>query len=170
VLIIWVNFEYINSLSLRDTHQLKKEKNETPRTFAVEKQYSIHWMNPASLIDQKHEEEWTKITDKVWNRTTAHTEYLMVSTVSNLVKFWVYIYSVLQRDDWYRYFRKNMSNIPGDNGSSLNKLIKLKIIALGWFPPEPWGDIHLDNWDGQTVLSTHRLFWGLTHPLTQGIV
>jgi hypothetical protein len=29
-----------------------------------------------------------------------------------------------------RYFRKNMSKIPGDNGSSLNKLITLKIIAL----------------------------------------
>jgi hypothetical protein len=28
------------------------------------------------------------------------------------------------------YFRKNMSNIPGDNGSSLNKLITLQIIAL----------------------------------------
>jgi hypothetical protein len=28
------------------------------------------------------------------------------------------------------YFRKNMSKIPVDNGSSLNKLITLKIIAL----------------------------------------
>jgi hypothetical protein len=28
------------------------------------------------------------------------------------------------------YFRKNMSKIPDDNGSSLNKLITLKIIAL----------------------------------------
>jgi hypothetical protein len=28
------------------------------------------------------------------------------------------------------YFRKNMSKIPGDNGSSLSKLITLKIIAL----------------------------------------
>jgi hypothetical protein len=29
-----------------------------------------------------------------------------------------------------RYFRKNMSKIPADNGSSLNKLITIKIIAL----------------------------------------
>jgi hypothetical protein len=28
------------------------------------------------------------------------------------------------------YFRKNMSNIPVDNGSSLNKLITIKINAL----------------------------------------
>jgi hypothetical protein len=28
------------------------------------------------------------------------------------------------------YFRKNMSNIPGDNGSSLNIPITIKIIAL----------------------------------------
>jgi hypothetical protein len=28
----------------------------------------------------------------------------------------------------------------------------------GVFRPDPWGDIHLDNWDGQTVLSAHRLF------------
>jgi hypothetical protein len=28
------------------------------------------------------------------------------------------------------YFRKNMSKIPGDNGSFLNKLITIKIIAL----------------------------------------
>jgi hypothetical protein len=28
------------------------------------------------------------------------------------------------------YFQKNMSKIPVDNGSSLNKLITLKIIAL----------------------------------------
>jgi hypothetical protein len=29
-----------------------------------------------------------------------------------------------------QYFQKNMSKIPVDNGSSLNKLIKIKIIAL----------------------------------------
>jgi hypothetical protein len=29
-----------------------------------------------------------------------------------------------------RYYRKNMSKIPSDNGSSLYKLITLKIIAL----------------------------------------
>jgi hypothetical protein len=28
------------------------------------------------------------------------------------------------------YFQKNMSKIPGDNGSSLNKLIALKINIL----------------------------------------
>jgi hypothetical protein len=40
------------------------------------------------------------------------------------------------------YFRKNMSKIRGDNGSSLNIPITIKIIALtnitliGGFPPE----------------------------------
>jgi hypothetical protein len=28
------------------------------------------------------------------------------------------------------YFRKNMSNIPGDNGSSLNITITIEIISL----------------------------------------
>jgi hypothetical protein len=41
-----------------------------------------------------------------------------------------YINSRTRRDTLYRYFRKNTSKIPGDNGSSLNKLITLKIIAL----------------------------------------
>jgi hypothetical protein len=29
-----------------------------------------------------------------------------------------------------QYFRKNMSKTPGDDGSSLNKVITIKIIAL----------------------------------------
>jgi hypothetical protein len=41
-----------------------------------------------------------------------------------------YINSLTRRDTWYRYFRKNMSEIPVNNGSSLNKLITKKIIAL----------------------------------------
>jgi hypothetical protein len=32
------------------------------------------------------------------------------------------------------------------------------LLNIGVFHPDPWGDIHLDNWDGQTVLSAHRLF------------
>jgi hypothetical protein len=44
------------------------------------------------------------------------------------------------------YFRKNMSNIPGDNGSSLNITITIKTIALtniGEFPlvPVRYGNI-----------------------------
>jgi hypothetical protein len=31
-------------------------------------------------------------------------------------------------------------------------------VLIGEVPLEPWGDIHLDNWDGQTVLFAHRLF------------
>jgi hypothetical protein len=38
LLINWLNVEYLNSLSLRDTHRFKKEKNETTRTFAVKKE------------------------------------------------------------------------------------------------------------------------------------
>jgi hypothetical protein len=40
------------------------------------------------------------------------------------------INSLLEKRHMIEYFRKNMSKIPGDNGSSLNKLIKIKIIAL----------------------------------------
>jgi hypothetical protein len=45
------NFEYLNSLSLRDTHRLKKQNIETPRTFAVKWKKSpsvgytpAHWL------------------------------------------------------------------------------------------------------------------------------
>jgi hypothetical protein len=41
-----------------------------------------------------------------------------------------YINSLLGKRQMIGYFRKNMSNIPGDNGSSLNILITQKIIAL----------------------------------------
>jgi hypothetical protein len=43
-----------------------------------------------------------------------------------------------------------MSKIPGDNGSSLNKLITLKIIALGVVSLIVYADIQIYNWDGQT--------------------
>ena len=41
-----------------------------------------------------------------------------------------HINSLLGKRHMIEYFRKNMSNIPGDNGSSLNITITLKIIAL----------------------------------------
>jgi hypothetical protein len=41
-----------------------------------------------------------------------------------------HINSLLEKRHMIEYFRKNMSNIPGDNGSSLNITITLKIIAL----------------------------------------
>jgi hypothetical protein len=50
-----------------------------------------------------------------------------------LLKTWAnfkYINSLLARRRMIGYFRKNTSKIPVDNGSSLNKLITLKIIAL----------------------------------------
>jgi hypothetical protein len=65
---------------------------------------------------------------------------------------------------------QNKSKIPGDNGSSLNKLITLKIIALtnitliietsvlGKVPLNVCSNIEIYHWDGQTALSTHRLF------------
>jgi hypothetical protein len=50
-----------------------------------------------------------------------------------LLKIWAnfkYLNSLLAKRRMIGYFRKNMSNIPGDNGFSLNILITLKIIAL----------------------------------------
>ena len=38
--------------------------------------------------------------------------------------------SILLRHEWFWFFRKNTSYIPGDNGSSLNIPITIKIIAL----------------------------------------
>jgi hypothetical protein len=53
-------WEYVNSLSLRDTHRLKKEKNETTRTFAVKKEifrpltqpHLIDWSNTEYRMDE----------------------------------------------------------------------------------------------------------------------
>jgi hypothetical protein len=41
-----------------------------------------------------------------------------------------HINSLLGKRHMIRYFQRNMSNIPGDNGSSLNIPIRIKIIAL----------------------------------------
>ena len=41
-----------------------------------------------------------------------------------------YLNSLLEKDAHDRIFRKNTSYIPGDNGSSLNVPITMKIIAL----------------------------------------
>jgi hypothetical protein len=41
-----------------------------------------------------------------------------------------HINSLLEKRHMIEYFRKNMSKIPGDNGSSLNITITIKIIAL----------------------------------------
>jgi hypothetical protein len=55
----------------------------------------------------------------------------MVSTVSNLFSEILSIYTQFYKETHDTIFqRKNMSNIPGDNGSSLNKLITLNIFAL----------------------------------------
>jgi hypothetical protein len=50
-----------------------------------------------------------------------------------LLKIWVnfkHINSLLGKRRMIAYFRKNISKIPGDNGSSLKKLITLKINVL----------------------------------------
>jgi hypothetical protein len=48
---IWWNFEYVNSLSLRDTHQFKKAKYWNIGHFCSEKRKNFfRWVNPASLI------------------------------------------------------------------------------------------------------------------------
>jgi hypothetical protein len=63
-----------------------------------------------------------------------------------LLKIWEifkYLNSLSLRDTWYRYFRKNASKKPGDNGSFLNIPITIAIIALtnitliGEVPLEP---------------------------------
>jgi hypothetical protein len=41
-----------------------------------------------------------------------------------------YINSLLVKDTWYDIFEKKTSNIPIDNGSSLNIPITIKIISL----------------------------------------
>jgi hypothetical protein len=88
-------------------------------------------------MNQPHLFDWSDAGRRLYhtqvylrNRTTAQTEYLMVSTVKNLVKFWVYKLSFTKRRMIGYFRKKNMSNIPGGNGSSLNKLITIKIIAL----------------------------------------
>jgi hypothetical protein len=133
LLIICWNFEYVNSLSLRDTHRLKKQNNETARTYRGNKRniafFSFCWVHPGSLIGLIQEEEWSKLQTKYGIKLPTSIKIIEL----NQLKMWAifrYINSLTRRDTWYRYFRKNISKIPGDNGSSLNITITLKINVL----------------------------------------
>jgi hypothetical protein len=72
--------------------------------------------------------------DKYWMRNDPNSRLSMESNCRpqlglfklNQLKIWrnfKYINSLLGKRHMIRYFRKSMSNIPGDNGSSLKKLI-----------------------------------------------
>jgi hypothetical protein len=81
------------------------------------------------LIDPLQEEEWIKFQTKYGIELLASIRIIRVEAVENLSNF-KYIYSLLAKRQMIGYFRKNMSKIPVDNGSSLKILIALKIIAL----------------------------------------
>jgi hypothetical protein len=136
LLIFWWNFEYINSLALRDTSWIKKQNIETPRTYRCKTNiwnntviFGIILSKPASLIRPLRVEEWSQFQTKYGIELPASIWNVRVESVENWSDF-KYIISLTRSNTWYRYFRKIMSEIPGDNGSSLSKLITIKIIAL----------------------------------------
>jgi hypothetical protein len=65
----------------------------------------------------------------VRNRTTANTRNPCIKLMK-ICAIFEYIISLLVKDTHDRIFRKNTSNIPVGNGSSLNITIPIKIIAL----------------------------------------
>jgi hypothetical protein len=61
LLIFSWNFEYVNSLALRDTHRFKKAKYWNIAHFCSEKRKtSFRWVHPGSLIGLIQKEEWSK--------------------------------------------------------------------------------------------------------------
>jgi hypothetical protein len=81
------------------------------------------------LIDPVLEEDWIKLQTKYGIELPTSVKIIRL----NQLKIWAkikHINSLLAKRRMIGYFRKNMSKIPVDNGSSLNKLITLKIIAL----------------------------------------
>jgi hypothetical protein len=84
---------------------------------------------PASLISLLRDEENSEWKPKYGIELPTSIRIIWVEAVENLGNF-KHINSLLGKRHMIRYLQKNMSKIPVDNGSSLNKLIRLKIIAL----------------------------------------
>jgi hypothetical protein len=131
VLIICWNFEYVNSLSLRDTHRFKKSKILNYRALLQWKEKKLLPVGTPRLIDWPNTGRIMLPNSRISMESNCRPQ--LGSFELNQLKIWAnfkYINSLLAKRQMIGYFWKNMSNIPGDNGSSLNKLITLKIIAL----------------------------------------
>jgi hypothetical protein len=76
------------------------------------------------------EEERSQCKSKYGIRLPASTRIVRVKAVENLSNFYVYKLSLTKETHDTIFSKKNMSKIPGDNGSSLNIPITIKIIAL----------------------------------------
>jgi hypothetical protein len=113
-------FEYINSLSLRDTHRFKKQKYEISRTFAVkrEKTPSVGY-TPAHWLSKYRKKNAPKFQTKYGIELP--TSFRIIEL--NQLKIWwnfKHINSLRKETHDTDIFEKNMSKIPVDNGSSLN--------------------------------------------------
>jgi hypothetical protein len=84
LLIICWNFEYVNSLSLRDTHRFKKSKYWNIAHFCSEKRkISFRWVHPGSLIRLLRDKEGSERKPKYGiELPTSIKIYLVVSVVN----------------------------------------------------------------------------------------
>jgi hypothetical protein len=105
LLIICWNFEYVNSLSLRDTHRFKKQNIETPRTYRGIKEILLQLDHPR-LID------WPNTGRRMISNPWLSMEYKCRPQLGlfklKLLKIWdnfKYINSLTRRDTWYRYWQ-----------------------------------------------------------------
>jgi hypothetical protein len=82
------------------------------------------------LIRLVQGEDRIKLQTKYKIELPASTWIVRVEAVQNLGNFLAYKLPLRKETHDTIFLKKNMSNIPGDNGSSLNILITVKIIAL----------------------------------------
>ena len=66
----------------------------------------------------------------LWDEIQMLVLLTMTKNLGLIGSIFKYLSSLLVKDTHDRIFRKNTSYIPGDNGSSLNITIRMKIIAL----------------------------------------
>jgi hypothetical protein len=84
LLIICWNFEYVNSLSLRDTHRFKKAKYWNIAHFCSEKRkVSFRWVNPGSLIRLLRVKEGSQRKPKYGIELAASIRIIRVASVEN---------------------------------------------------------------------------------------
>jgi hypothetical protein len=114
---------YVNSLFLRDTHETTRTYRSKRNIWCniVQARLNSITLNRRSVLPNSR----LSMESNCWPQYGSY-ELKLFKIGANFK----YINSLLAKRRMIGYFRKNMSKIPIDNGSSLNILITLKIIAL----------------------------------------
>jgi hypothetical protein len=100
LLIVCWNFEYLNSLSLRDTHRFKKSKYWNIAHLSRYKRNTFRRVNPGSLIRLLRDEESSEWKPMYGIELPTSIRIISVEAVENLGDF-KHINSLTRRDTWY---------------------------------------------------------------------